>query len=152
MTRKLDASFQGYVVSMKLHNRLLSFVGVIFQWLGGFYTYAVHGWQYLLPYIVLVFIFTYFIGIPATINILRCAKAYAGRTSHLVISLLMQFMAIGALVFILRLVGMQEMTSFFIMLGVARAFAMPRDQLMRERVELNTTHSQRKDRDMIKRD
>ncbi len=137
---------------MKLHNRLLSFVGVIFQWLGGFYTYAVHGWQHLLPYIVLVFIFTYFIGIPATINILRCAKAYAGRTSHLVISLLMQFMAIGALVFILRLVGMQEMTSFFIMLGVARAFAMPRDQLMRERVELNTAHSQRKDRDMIKRD
>jgi hypothetical protein len=95
MVRKLDTSLQGYVASMKPHNKLLSFVGVISQWLGASYTYAVHGWQYLLPYMVLLSIFTYFIGIPAAINILRCAKAYAGRTNHLVISLFMQCLSIG---------------------------------------------------------
>jgi hypothetical protein len=152
MTRKFDPSFQGYVVSTKLHNRLLSFVGVILQWLGGFYAYAVHGWQCLLPYIVLVFIFTYFIGIPAAINLLRCAKTYAGRRSHLVISLLMQCISIGVLMLFLRLLGMQEMTGFFIMLGALRAFAMPRDQLMQERVELSTARKLRKARDMIQRE
>ena len=130
MSRKLDTSFQGYSASMKPRNRFLSFVGVIFQWLGGFYAFKVYGWQFLLPYIAILFVFTYFLGIPAMVNVLRCASAYEGRASHLFISLLMQCVFVGLMVFFLVLTGMQGMIPFFILLGIIRAFSMPKNQLM----------------------
>ena len=147
MTRKVDISSHGYAASMKPHNRLLSIAGVIFQWLGAFYVLKAYGWQSLLSYIILLFVFTYFVGTPAIVNVLRCARAYQGRASHLIFSLLMQCAFAGLMVFFLRLSGLAEMTAFFILLGIIRAFSMPKNQLMQERVEFNEAQASRQARD-----
>jgi len=122
---------------MKPRNKAMGFIGVAMLWLGIFYTINTYGWLYLIPYMVTWFVFTAFIGVPAAINIIRCRSAYAGQRWHFTFSVLMQLVLAVFMALILNVLGMKSLIILFVCLGVVKAFAMPREQLMQERLEYN---------------
>jgi hypothetical protein len=123
---------------MKPHNRFLSNLGNILQWAGIFYIISVHGWMSALPYVALMLVFTYFLGVPPFINILRCSQAYNDRRAHMVMSLVIQAVWVLVLYWLLSLANIADIFAFLVGLGAVRAFSMPRDQLMQERLEMNS--------------
>lgn len=139
MSQNIVTSPGGYAASMKPHNRFLSHLGNLLQWAGVFYVIIVHGWMAALPYVALMLVFTYFLGVPPFINILRCSQAYSARRAHMVMSLVSQGAWVLVLYWLLSLANITAIFAFLVGLGVVRAFSMPRDQLMQERLEVNST-------------
>lgn len=144
MSQQVDTSPKGYAASMKPHHRFLSLSGNALQWVGAYFVCETHGWHLLLPYLVILFIFTYFLGIPPFVNILRCAKACEGIKSHLALSLAMQGAWVAVMYLLLATLKVPGLFPFFVILGIVRAFSMPRDQLMQERVDFNNTRTARR--------
>ena len=87
------------------------------------------------PYVIIMFIFTYFLGIPPFINVLRCAEAYKGMRASFSVTLVIQGLSAGVMVFLLANTGLSSMTPFFVVLASIRSFSMPREQLMQERYD-----------------
>lgn len=143
MSQDIDTSHSGYAVSMKPHNRFLSHLGNLLQWAGVVYVIGVHGWLAALPYVALMLVFTYFLGVPPFINILRCSQAYSARRAHMVMSLASQAIWVLVLYWLLSLANITDIFTFLVGLGAVRAFSMPRDQLMQERLDMNSASSAR---------
>jgi hypothetical protein len=143
MSQNIDTSTSGYAVSMKPHNRFLSNLGNFLQWAGVFYVISVHGWMATLPYAALMVVFTYFLGVPPFINILRCSEAYTERRPHMVLSLVSQAIWVLVLHWLLSLANIADIFEFLVGLGAVRAFSMPRDQLMQERLDINSSSQTR---------
>jgi hypothetical protein len=143
MSQNIDTSTSGYAVSMKPHNRFLSNLGNFLQWAGVFYVISVHGWMAALPYAALMVVFTYFLGVPPFINILRCSEAYTERRPHMVLSLVSQAIWVLVLHRLLSLANIADIFEFLVGLGAVRAFSMPRDQLMQERLDINSSSQTR---------
>jgi uncharacterized membrane protein len=143
MTQRVDTSPSGYAASMKPHNKFLSHLGNLLQWVGVFYIIKAHGWMAALPYVVLMYVFSYFLGVPPFINTLRCSEAYSARKGHMVMTLASQTIWVLALYWLLSLAKIADIFSFIVVLGAIRAFSMPRDQLMQERLEMNQRHEDR---------
>jgi len=137
MKHEIDTSIQGYAASMQPHNKVLSLLGTTLQWAGAFYVIGVYGWPFVVAYIVLMFIFTYFLGVPPFINILRCSEAYRGLRNHMVMSLVSQFIWVVIMYWLLAVVKLPSIFGFLVILGAIRAFSMPRDQLLQERLDWN---------------
>jgi len=121
---------------MKTRHKVLGHVGNILQWAGVFYVVSSYGWSTLPPYIIIMFIFTYFLGIPPFINVIRCAEAYKGMRGSFAVTLFAQGLLAGAMVFLLAKTGLSSMTPFFVVLASIRSFSMPREQLMQERYDV----------------
>ena len=115
---------------MKPRNKFLSHLGNLLQWVGVFYIIKAHGWMAALPYVVLMYVFSYFLGVPPFINTLRCSEAYSARKGHMVMTLASQTIWVLALYWLLSLAKIADIFSFIVVLGAIRAFSMPRDQLM----------------------
>ena len=143
MHSEVETSPQGYAASMKLRHRILGHVGNILQWGGAFYAGRSYGWWALPPYIIIMFVFTYFLGIPPFINVIRCADAYKGMSGSFVVTLVTQGLSAGAMVFLLAKTGLSSMTPFFLVLASIRSLSMPREQLMQERYNINLKRSNR---------
>ena len=149
MTQNIDTTLSGYAASMKPHNKFLSHLGNFLQWAGVFYIIKAHGWMAALPYMVLMFVFSYFLGVPPLINILRCSEAYRARRGHMVMSLASQAIWVLVLYWLLSLAKIADIFVFLVGLGAIRAFSMPRDQLMQERLEMNKTQEARQSNRVI---
>lgn len=135
MQPQADTSLKGYAASMRRHNKALRYLGNVLQWAGALYIVGAHGLILLLPYLLLVIAFTYFLGVPPLVNILRCTEGYKGKKGQLAASLFMQGIWILLMYFLLTQVKIAGMFPFFVIMGIARAFSMPRDQLMQERIQ-----------------
>lgn len=135
MTQEIETSIKEYAASMQPHNKFLSLLGTILQWAGAFYVISVYGWPFVLAYVVLMFVFTYFLGVPPFLNILRCSEAYRGLRGHMVMSLLSQVIWVVIMYWLLAVLRITSIFLFLVILGAVRAFSMPRDQLMQERLE-----------------
>jgi hypothetical protein len=122
---------------MKLRNKFLSHLGNLLQWVVVVYIIKTHGWVAALSCMVLMFVFSYFLGVAPFINILRCSEAYSARRGHMVMSLASQAIWVLILYWLLSLAQIAGIFVFLIGLGAIRAFSMPRDQLMQERLEMN---------------
>jgi hypothetical protein len=96
-----------------------------------------------LPYAVLMFVFSFFLGVPPLINILRCSEAYSDRRGHMVMSLLIQAIWVLVMYWLLSLAKIADIFAFLVGLGTVRAFSMPRDQLLQERLKMNRAHEAR---------
>ncbi len=149
MIQKIDTGTKGYAASMKSHNKFLSLLGIILQWAGAFYVIGAHGWLFVLPYIVLMLVFTYFLGVPPFINILRCSEAYQGLRSRMIMSLISQSIWVLAMYWLLVIAKLPNIFTFLVILGAVRAFSMPRDQLMQERLEWNGARKARRTSEAI---
>ena len=104
-----------------------------FLWLYGvFYTVRTMGWQYLLAFIPLYFIFTYISGVPAAINVLRTRSMF----DKVLLRVAVQLAFALLMCFILFSLRMSEFIGFFILAGVVNAFAIPKASLIKERREL----------------
>jgi len=87
-------------------------------------------WVLLL--IPLWFLFCYFIGIPAIINLLR-AKEYWSK-KDLAIRLPIQTFYAALLFIILKFSNAEEAQIYFFIGGIINAFAMPKSELVAERI------------------
>lgn len=132
MENTINTSYEGFKTSLSAFNKLLSITGTVMLLLGGKYVIVSYGWWQLLPHIGLWFVFCNFIGVPALVNVLRCTVSYRGRAGHLLMTLLMQLISVVLMGFALELAGMPKLFSYFLVLGVIQAFAMPRAQLLQE--------------------
>jgi len=141
MPSQVDTSQKGYVASLKLRHKLLSQVGSILQFAGAFYAVSAYGWGLLVPYILIMLVFTYFIGIPPFINTLRCAESYKDKQGGLAATLFFQGVWVGVMILLLTKLSIGSMTPFFVVLGIVRALSMPREQLMQERRDVNAKHN-----------
>ena len=94
----------------------------------------------MVPYILILLVFTYFIGIPPFINALRCAESYKGKEGGLAATLFFQGVWAGMMILLLTKLNIGSMTLFFVVVGILRAFSLPREQLMHERLEVNSKH------------
>lgn len=141
MPSQVDTSQKGYVASLKLHHKLLSQVGSILQLAGAFYVVSAYGWGLLVPYILIMLVFTRFIGIPPFVNTLRCAESYKAKQGGLAATLFFQGVWVGVMILLLTKLSIGSMTPFFVVLGIVRALSMPREQLMQERRDVNAKHN-----------
>ena len=112
----------------------MQFIGAILWVLGLIATVKSLGWAYLLAFIPLYFLFTYFLGVPAAINILRTWSMF----DKVLVRLVVQLVFAALMVIILNAIGMKEFIAFFIVGGVVNAFAMPKASLIQERRELQS--------------
>jgi hypothetical protein len=146
MQQEVESRPECYAASIKLRHKILSHVGNISQWTGAFYAASSYGWKALPPYIIIMFIFTYFLGIPPFINAIRCAEAYKGMNGSFAVTLFIQGLLACAMLFLLARTGLWDMTPFFVVLASIRSLSMPREQLMQERYEINLKRAGRGDR------
>lgn len=102
-----------------------------------------------LPYVVLMIIFSYFLGVPPLINILRCSEAYSARRGHMVMALASQAIWVMVMYWLLSLAKIADIFAFLVALGTVRAFSMPRDQLMQERQMMNSAHEARQSTQVV---
>lgn len=143
MSQNIDTSAGRHEASMKAHNRFLANLSNLLQWASIFYTISAHGWIGTLSYVAIMVVFTYFLGVPSFINILRCSQAYSGHRGRMVILLIIQAIWVMALHWLLSLADILDTFTFLVGLGAIRAFSMPRDHLMREQSELNSASNAR---------
>jgi hypothetical protein len=143
MSSQVETTPRDYVASKQPHHRLLSLVGNTLQWAGAVYAVTAYGWGLLVPYVLLVIVFTYFIGIPPFINSLRCAQSYKGNQGALVATLAVQGIIAVAMILLLTSLRIGSMIPLFLVLGVVRALSMPRETLMQERLEVKSNQGNR---------
>ena len=137
MPQEVDITYKGYKASMKLRHRALSFINALLLWLGAAHIIRTHGWLLLLPYIMIFFVFCHYLGVPNFVNVLRCRKAYQGRSFQLKLTLVNQCIFVAVLLLILNAIRIQEMFAFYLVTGLIRAFSMPKEQLLQERMNIN---------------
>jgi hypothetical protein len=98
------------------------------------------GMPMALLFLPLYSVFAYFLGVPAIVNLFRTSEAYASRRSQYAVTFVVQGLAILVMVLVLRITGLGGLTWFFIAAGIINALLMPREDLMKERVELAKSH------------
>lgn len=112
----------------------MQYVGLMLWTWGLIATVKSPGWAYLLAFIPLYFLFTFFLGVPAAINILRIRRTF----DKVPLRVGVQLVLAALMAIILNAIGMKEFIAFFVVSGVVNAFAMPKAFLIQERLELQS--------------